>query len=233
MMSGRLWSAYWITLGRLVTDWRYADGQLDIPIPAAFVRSRWASAWTALVGGSSVWIVHPDWLPHLAARLPVSPAAVHLVAAGLGLALLGVAMPIVYGFLRLYTLISHVLTLNVFKTAGRRLRLLNLETTLLSLTAPFCAGYALTRFATWLGAAVMAFVTAYTLLLLASGYNQVFVRRHRKQFGLAGALALWLAATAVTIFVLAIGALAIAVTLSVLAFFALLIIRSFHAPTPH
>ncbi|MCL6627291.1 MAG: hypothetical protein K6T68_11995 [Alicyclobacillus shizuokensis] len=226
-MLGDACLAYWKDLIRLLSRPRSVLDHLSQPLATAVLRCRWATAWSVGVTALASWIVHPDW-PTQAARLvsgrPMPPALANL---GVFLAAL-LCIPIAYGGLRLYTLIHHVVAVNVCRTAGIRLKLLNLETALLPLTVLFAIGWVGAAWHPWLGQAWLAAVSVLALWLLGEGHNAIFVRRRRKRLGRLGGIGLWLTAAVLTLFILAVGAAAIAITISVISFLVLLPLRAGH-----
>lgn len=216
------WAGYWFTLGRLLRGTRVLHQQLDIPLEPGIRRSRWTALWVAGLGVAAVLIARPDVWPALrqALRLPAAGwASAATLAAWVALA--GLLAIVTYGLLRLYTLVAHVIATNVFKTRGQRLRLLNVECTALTLAAPVSAGVALTHWSVWGGALIACAFALYAAWVMALGYAAVFHKRP-----LSG-LWLWLATSAVSGFVLLIGALAVAVTAGVLSLFFLVVLRMF------
>lgn len=215
---------YWRTLVRLCTGWNEVHRALDTPLADAVVRSRWFTSWSAAVLLASVSVSYHPWWRRVWQRhmLGLLPAGARWAVVVLGVAAaVAACMCAAYGLFRMYTLVGHVLTVNVFKTRGQRLRLLNVQTVLLPLCTPAGAGIVLLRFAHILGLSVLAAVLCYAMVLLSYGYNLIF---HRQ--GLRGFLLL-IEGTLLTWFVLAIGALAIAVALAVIAFFVVLVLRAF------
>ena len=185
------------------------------------IRSRWAAGWT-----SALFL-----LTVLYRQGTVIQTTLHHVSADVGLKVAGVTFAAVtslllagglgYGFLRLYTLVTHVMTVNIFKVRGQRLRLLNVQTSVLSLAVPVLMGIAAMPDSPLGGWHIVGAFSLFAIALLARGYNLIF---HRER--LSG---LWLLAdgTVVTWFVLAIGALAITVAVAVMALLLLLILRIF------
>lgn len=213
---------YWRDLLRLFTGEGVIHENMDIPLDEAVVRSRYASFWSSalIVYAIAMYLLtghnNPQWttsLP-LAVELLTFVVGIVVVIVGAGFA--------VYGLLRLYTLVGHNLTTNLFKVRGQRLRLLSAETTLLSLVAPFVGGLMVRTMFPVLGWAIMTATVLYAVILAGRVYNTIF---HTK--GISG-LWVFLAGTLVTWFVLAIGALAVAVAAGVIGFLLLLILRGFH-----
>ncbi|WP_067933126.1 hypothetical protein [Alicyclobacillus kakegawensis] len=226
MLGDACW-AYWRDLVRLLGRPRSVLDHLSQPLATAILRCRWATAWSVIVAALASWTIHPDW-PTQAARL-VSGRPVHPALANFGFVLaVLVSIPIVYSGLRLYTLIHHVVAVNVCRTAGIRLKLLNLETKLLPLTVLFAIGWVGTAWQPWLGRVWLAAVSVLALWLLGEGHNAIFVRRRRKRLGRLGGIGLWLTAKLLTLFILAVGAAAIAVAISVISFLVLLLLRPGH-----
>lgn len=214
--------AYWITLLHLLSRRHVVEQHLDIPLATAVPRTQWASAWSTTIFCLSLFLrYHSSIVQGVARQFGAKGPTSTGISTGILLLLLILAAIVGYGFLRLYTLVTHVLTINVFKTRGQRLRLLNVETTLLSLTAPLAGGYAVSFFIPAIGWTVVALTGIYVLVLLAKSYNIIF---HKRRFS---GLALLLSAAVVTWFVLCICALAITVSFAVVAFFVLAILRVF------
>jgi hypothetical protein len=214
--------AYWTTLLQLLSRGHVVEQHLDIPLAEAGPRSQWASAWATTILCLSLFLrYHSSIVQEVARQFGATGPASMVTSTVILLLILILAAVVGYGFLRLYTLVSHVLTINVFKTRGQRLRLLNVETTLLSLAAPLAGGYAVSLLIPTLGRTIVVLTCIYFVVLLAHGYNTIF---HKRRF--AG---FWLlvGASLVTWFVLGIGALAITVSFAVVAFFALAILRIF------
>lgn len=211
-----LWT-YWQTLVGLLQGRRTLMRNLDIPLDAGIRRAKYASLWSALSCFAAFLIRHQG------ATTP-SHARVGWLAAGwlqpiLSLSACAITVVISYGFLRLYTLVSHVLTINLFKTRGQRLRLLNEQTTILSLAPVLALGYAIGRWNPFCSDAVVGAVMLYALYLFGNAYNLVF---HKVKWH---GFTLFVGSTLVTWFVLAIGALAISVALGVIGFFILIVLR--------
>jgi hypothetical protein len=211
--------AYWTTLLELLSRPRVLEHYLDVPLAQAIPRSRWMTAWSTTILGLA-FLLHfhlalTHWLlGHSATPSRVASACIYVVT-------LALTAVIGYGFFRLYTLVCHVLTINVFKTRGQRLRLLNAEATLMTLSAPAAAAYIVALIQPTLGWALFWATFVYFVVLFAHAFNIIF---HKQRLG---GLWLLLGSTAVTWFVLAIGALAIAVTLAVIAFFIIAVLRLF------
>ncbi|KPV43685.1 hypothetical protein [Alicyclobacillus ferrooxydans] len=213
---------FWIDFLRLCMGERVIKDNLDIPFDKAVVRSRYAALWasTLTAYAAAITYLHRDGLPKWLMTQSTSLRAVLLVIIALVLA--GVSGTVGYGVLRLYTLVTHNLTTNLFKVRGQRLRLLSVETTLLSLVLPIAAGWVLQLYSLVLGWAVMLIAILYGLILLSRIYNVIFhIHRLRGLYVLVGG-------TLVTWFVLSIGALAIAVAAAVVGFLILLVLRAFH-----
>ncbi|SFU82808.1 hypothetical protein [Alicyclobacillus macrosporangiidus] len=216
------WAGYWCTLGRLLRGTRVLHQQLDIPLEQGIRRSRWTALWVAALGVAAGLIACPDAWAALrqALRLPAEGWAFMATSAA-WVALTALIAVALYGFLRLYTLVTHVIATNVFKTRGQRLRLLNVECTALTLTAPVSAGVALTHWSVWGGALISSAFALYAAWVMGLGYAAVFHKRPLSGLGL------WLVTSAVSGFVLLIGALAVAVTAGVLSLFFLVVLRLF------
>lgn len=212
--------SYWITLLQLLSRKGVVEHYLDVPLTEAVPRSQWATAWsTSLLGVCLLLHFHGAWMHPTLIKSSASRLVVWSTSVGIFLVLLLLAALIGYGFLRLYTLVTHVLTINVFKTRGQRLRLLNVETTLLSLSIPLAGAYMVSLLIPALGQTLIGLICLYLIVLLARSYNTIF---HKQR--LAG-FALLVGGTLVTWFVLAICALAITVTVAVLAFLVLAVLR--------
>jgi hypothetical protein len=211
---------FWLNIIRLGQHPKVTAQDVDVPLLVAVSQAKWAVTWTVVLAWLTILICDTNrirnWFIPITGTNRADALSFFLFAV-CGL----IAIPIGYGFFRLYTLVTHVLTLNVFQTRGQRLRLLNLETKMLSLTVLICVCSICTHYLPTLGAILCILVAGAVLWLFAVGYNHIF---HKKSFG---GLALFIGGTIVTWFVLFIGALAISVMVAVLAFFAILILRSF------
>lgn len=191
---------------------------LDIPLQDGIRRSQWFSAWSSILISLGLLISHPG----LVQRIYAHPGVAHgLEPVVLWLLFFVLAIPFSYGFLRLFTLVNHVMTINVFKTRGQRLRLLNTETTLLSLAPIATIGLLVGKFSVILEISILSAVSAYILVLLGYSFNLIFHKQGIQGFYLV------LGSYLVTWFVLFMGALAITVMVAVLAFFALAFLRLF------
>ncbi|GMA52285.1 hypothetical protein GCM10025857_36420 [Alicyclobacillus contaminans] len=219
-MAHPFWS-YWTLLSRLVPLDRFGEAAaFDSSLETATVRAVWTSLWAGVITATAVLMHHIHAIRFEFHRLS-SPHPQAAIWFGIALAVGWLASgPACYGLLRLYTLVHHVLVLNVFKCRGQRLRLLNLHTQLLPLTAPLAAAYACWPVAPRLGASLTTAVVAYSVCIQAVAYNAIFHRRR------LGGLGLLLGGSVITWFVLAVGALAIAISVAVLCFFALLLLRA-------
>jgi len=206
--------SYWSILLALCSGPKVIAAQLDVPLDVAVPRAWSALTWTLLLFTLSAIIATPTWLSHPLHHIALPSTAV------LGFAFV-LSIPILYGFFRLYTLVNHIITINIFKTRGQRLRLLNLETKILSLSAPLAALWLVYQLRPTLAIYFAAVVILYGIYLSGYGYNLVF---HKTKWR---GIALFIQSSIVSWFVLAIGALAVTVALSVLSFFILLILRPF------
>lgn len=216
--------AYFITLVRLFAGWKEIDRHLDLPLQAAVVRARWSVGWTVATLAAGALIAHPNALRSVARLLTNrlhTPSTTWFVGIAGSVIALALAITVAYGLLRMYTLITHVLVTNVFKTRGQRLRLLNAQATLLPLSAPTGFALALSPSAPDVTWGLFVAIIMYAATLLSYAYNRIF-HQHR----LRGFLLL-VEGTLLTWFVIAIGALAIAVALAVIAFFVVLVLRAF------
>jgi hypothetical protein len=213
---------FWQTLMDLVCFRDVVRNRLDVPLEFAIPRSRWAAGWTAAVAMLAAWIRWPDALSLVVDPLQVPAAFRPVLAAAAFVVAVALSVPLAYGFLRLYTLVHHVMVMNVFKCRrGQRLRLLNFYSSTLPLVVPVAMGVDISTVSRAVGGALVCATAAYYLYLTAVAYNRIF---HRRQLG---GLGLWLGGTLVTWFVLFIGALGIAVALAVIAFFCLAVMRVF------
>jgi hypothetical protein len=218
------WLDYWTTLMHLLTRKDVIESTMDIPLDSAVGRTIRAVSWATVLGLISFAIAMPTTVLHLQAMLPFPAPSTRAMALYFVMVVLAPILSILlYGFLRLYTLVSHVMTINVFKTRGQRLRWLNAETTILSLTAPFAIGWTLSRLNVLLGRGLMLAVAIYALYLFSHAYHLIFHKKTR-----IGGLLLFLGSTLVTWFVLLIGALGVMVAFSVLWLFILMVLRVFH-----
>lgn len=213
--------AYWTTAYQLLKRPQVVHDMLDVPLQQAVSRCWWFTGWTVMLITIWVFLYNPSVLhPHFA-RATRGAGLVPAVEAACFVGCVVFGTPLVYGFLRLYTLITHVLTFNIFNTRGQRLRLLNVETTLLPLTACAVGIAALLPFIRWVAVVLFIVLAGYLIGLLGYGYNLIF---HKQK---VGGLALWFGSTVLTWFVLAIGALAMTVAAAVVAFLGLLVLRPF------
>lgn len=217
----RGWASYWQTLGHVLVRPHLAMA-LDTPLPQAYQQSRAHSGWSGVLVTCAVLLHHHAQLARWAASWTIPPSNQSMVLYGLALALIGLSSPTMYGLVRLYTLVTHVLVTTVFKVRGQRLRLLNLESTVLPLLALVACGIALLIPLPWVGSALIVASLSYGLILLARGYNVIFHQSKWGGFGLVvGGLFL-------TAFVFCVGAIAIAIGFGVISFFAAVIARPFH-----
>ncbi|MCF8563445.1 hypothetical protein LLE49_01640 [Alicyclobacillus tolerans] len=213
---------YWKTLYFVMKGPSAIRETMDIPLQQALPRARWFTFVSVLLVGVFLWVSPTSGIVRLVSGLHIAaPTHAHLTSSLMAVAIILISMPVVYGLFRLYTLLAHVMSLNVFKARGQRLRLLNMETTLLTLAVPIAAGYVvlqITPVGGWL--LILAF-SLYGFVLASYGYNLIFHKQGLRGSGLLIGSAL------VTGFVLAIGALAVLVSLAVIAFLILLLLRLF------
>lgn len=222
---------FWRTFARLFTARQAVLATMDIPLASAVRRSRAFTAWVTLLLAIGLCVGHPAYLQQsevglgglsgfTGAAKTASPVlwAMWAAAVVVGLTITAIVQ---YGLLRLYTLLHHVLTLNVFKTRGQRLRLLNVETTLLVLSVPVALALALWPYVRIASFVILAIVLAYGLSALANAYNHIF-----HQHGVRG-LWLLLEGTVLTWFVLSVVAIAVAAAMGVVVLILVLILRGF------
>ena len=214
---------YWITLYGTVVQGRQAvHSHLDVPLNQAIVRSRWFTAWNVLVPGLGLMWARPSlvrgFAHHLFGETLSHPPGLSTVV---WLAAMILALPTAYGLFRLFTLVNHIMAINVFRTRGQRLRLLNVETTVSSLSPIVVAGLMVSRLSEPFGYAIIGLTAVFALFLLSYGFNLIF---HKA--GIRG-LILLIESYLVTWFVLLMGGLAITVTMAVLAFFVVVALRLF------
>ncbi len=220
-MRGRMFD-YWHTLVDLLCFRAVVGTDLDLPLDSAIAQSRWAAAWTGTVVVLAAWIRWPNAAEAVLKPLHASTDVRAALTLGILLIALSLAIPAAYGFLRLYTLVHHVMVMNVFKCRrGQRLRLLNFYSSTLPLAVPLAAGVDLTAVSRLVGWAIICAVSVYYLYLTSIAYNRIF---HRQKLGGFG---LWAGGTLLTWFVLVIGTIGIAATLAVISFFALVVMRVF------
>lgn len=211
--------SYWSTMVLALLRPRYAEQHIDIKLEEAVRRSRWYSAWSTIIW--SLWLLGErfslwtNWLNNKAGT--ANPAWQWIIT----IVLVFIAIPVAYGLFRLYILLTHVVTLNVFKVRGQRLRLLNLQTTILTLSGPTVLGLALLPLNTSIGNLILAICVIYAVWMTARGYNSIF---HKTRIG---GLLLFIGATLITGFITAMAGVALAAALGVIGFFLLLILRSF------
>lgn len=209
--------SYWTVLLALCKGHTILRSELDLPLDIVVKRTWYAILWTLLAVTLATAIAQPRWM-----AIAITNAPLHswplLVAWTVGFI---IANPALYGFVRLYTLVNHVMTINIFKTRGQRLRLLNLETKLLSLTAPFSVIWVIYRIRPTLAIWLTIVIASYGVYLFGYGYHLIF---HKTIW--RGTL-LFVESTVVSLFVVAIGALAVTVAVSVASLFILLLLRPF------
>lgn len=215
--------AYWTTcIQTILRGPRTIQTNLDLPLDAGIERARWFTAWTVLHLSIGLLVAYPKLLQGLIKHLGKAqdnPFSVETILLWLLLSVL--ATPVVYGLLRLYTLVNHVMVINVFKSRGQRLRLLNVEATLLSVTPVFTIGLVIRNFLPLVGVLLITVTALHVLFLLGYGFDLIFHKR-----GIQG-LFLVLGSYIVTGFVLLMGGLAITVSLAVIAFLVLAFLRLF------
>jgi len=218
--------SYWPSWFQLFTGRRSILATIDIPLVEAPRRTKLFTIWTLFIIAIAVAIVNPVWWQTLLRTVLGHSSFVFgqtVLSIILWIITWIVASFVGYGFLRLYTLISHVMTTNIFKTRGQRLRLLNAYTTLLPfLSVASIVSVITTRwpFGGYLFGIMMVLYAAY---LVGIAFQTIF----HKSSWLSG-FSLFLAATLVTLFIVTIGAIAFTAVLAVLIFFALVIARAFH-----
>jgi hypothetical protein len=208
---------YWWTLYRTLRGRPPLKETLDMPLGAAVIRARWAVVWTVLCWAAAT----VNEIMRKAAKLGPLPHRTWPVWVGLYVLCVACAAVLGYGLFRLYTLVTHVLTVNVFKARGQRLRLLNVETTVLSLSAPCALGWGLRSLSPGVGDIIVGLSILGATALLARGYNLVFHTTGWK------GLLLLVGGTLITWFVLSIGLLAVLVALAVVSFLAVVVLRLF------
>jgi len=214
---------YWTTLYFTVVRGHQAiRSHLDVPLDQAIRRSRWFTAWNVVVLGLGLMLARPQLLTSLAHRL-LGETSSHQVgwATLVWLMVMVIAIPAAYGLFRLFTLVNHIMAVNVFRTRGQRLRLLNVETTVSSLSPIVAFGLIVSRLSGPVGYTVVILAGLFAVFLLAYGFNLIF---HKT--GIRG-LVLLVESYLVTWFVLLMGGLAISVMIAVLAFFVVVALRLF------
>jgi hypothetical protein len=213
---------YWHTFVDLLRFRDVVRTHLDHPLQSAISQSRWAAAWTGAVVVLAAWLRWPQAEDAVLNQLQVPTHVRAVIDVGILLLALSFAIPAVYGFLRLYTLVHHVMVMNVFRCRrGQRLRLLNFYSSTLPLAVPVAAGVDIAAVSRAVGWALIGAAAAYYIYLTSVAYNRIF---HRQKLGGFG---LWLGGTVLTWFVLLIGAIGIAAALAVVSFFALAVMRVF------
>lgn len=215
------WWSYFTSLYSLCRGPRTIFKTIDTPLDRAIRTSRHTTAWTVIVMVLSLAVTQPAWIERLEYQSGWRPAH-GLLTCLIWIIVTAIAVPVAYGIVRLYTLVGHVMTLNVFKARGQRLRLLNLHTSLLTLSFPAAAIIVLYRTVPGLGAVLACAVALYFCVIAAIGYNFIFHRRA------LGGFLLWMGGSLVTLFVLFIGLLALLVALGVIGFFAVVLLRIGH-----
>jgi hypothetical protein len=212
---------YWRALAQLILFRDVVTPNLDIKLELAIARCKWATAWTGLVAALAIVLRHPNVVTSSLAASGVHVQLHRFETSVLTVALTVLGLCVTYGFLRLYTLVHHVMVTNIFKCRGQRLRLLNFYGSILPLSVPLAIAHDIWPYLHWLSAALTAMVILYIVWLHSRTYNVIFHKRG------AGGLWLFMGGTLVTWFVLCIGALGIAVTFAVLSFFMLVLLRLF------
>ncbi|WP_188882679.1 hypothetical protein [Alicyclobacillus cellulosilyticus] len=208
----RTWFAdFWRAGLRLWRDNEPLLTALDMPLPAAKSRAWGYCLWAVLC-----WSAACAWTWVERTRAWPSGAGWYIVC-------VAAAWPAGYGWFRLYTLVAHVMTTNIFQVRGQRLRMLNVLTSVMALQpylalAAFCIAVP----APWsfcLGTALAVATAGRSLWLVTDGYGRVF------HCGRGRALVLFLGGTVLTAFVFAVGLLAMAVAAGVVAWLALAFLR--------
>lgn len=215
---------YWTLLPQTVRGPQVIRNTLDIPLRDAIARSRRFTFW-------GIFCILTTWVT--LSKIPTSfvlkelprelyrNQLVHIVIT----CFLYVLMAALgYGFLRLYTLLSHVVITNIYKNRGQRLRLLNLETTVMTLLCPLCLGVVLTRWSLYVGWSFIVVVVVYATYLLSLGFTVIFHKRR-----IIHGLRLYFAGTITTSFILGLCAVGVAVAIAVLCLVVIVVLRSFHS----
>lgn len=210
---------FWKVLGRLTTGDKIVRDRLDCPLQLAVIRAHITSSWAATFVLAAVltnrYTRHP--LPSLLTKLDDKMQV--LACAAIIFVLWLVSCLVSYGFLRLFTLLTHNLTTNLFKVRGQRLRLLNVYTSGLSFAFPLAVATVLEPFAKAPALIIIGALSCYLTVLLARAYNLIFHKSGWQGFRLL------VGGFMVTAFVLCIGVLAIAAAISVIIFLVLVLFR--------
>ncbi|RIV22031.1 hypothetical protein D2Q93_09635 [Alicyclobacillaceae bacterium I2511] len=189
-------TTYWTDLWGLRHGKRHFEAILDVPLGTGVQRARWGSLWSVLLGAVTAALVRPLWYQTTFLRWTENwPVALAVL---LWLMLCGLGAVIFYGLFRFYVVEAHVLTVNLFKVRGQRLRLLNALSATLPLSILFDLSWYVSQFNRPSGA-VLAILTGGSLLIIWSASYQVIF--HRKSF--FQALGLWGGSTVVTGFAVA------------------------------
>lgn len=210
---------YWITLARLLKGPRALRDGLDRPLEEVIAKSRWATLWSVIVLVVAILIGSPR-IHNLLAHTEQQHGTLAPLFIALG-TLVAVCLTffVSYGLLRLYTLISHNLTTNLFKVRGQRLRLLHTFATVLSLTPFVGLAFALHMVVPVVSTLLYVLTGLYTLYLTERVYRVIFHRNTHT-------LDLVIGGTLVSCFVLAICGVAVAAALGVIGFLFAVIVRS-------
>lgn len=195
---------------------------LDRTLPEAFNQSKTSAGWSGGLLYVSVLIGWQPGTPHWLTQWSAQPGLFWTIAilAGIGLGCCWIAC--LYGLLRLFTLVNHVLVTTVFKVRGQRLRLLNLETDILPLGVVTSIGLACLHLSVSVGLSIVFASLVYGLVWLSVGYNAIFHTHRLRGLGLV------IGGIFLTGLVFAIGIIAIGIMLGVMAFIIAALIRPFH-----
>lgn len=206
--------SYWNTLLGLLHGRIELERILDFPLKAAVKRAWSCAAWTTLWTLVLLGITHSSWMTNMH---PMFKELLWVIIP----TLLIVGTLAVYGLLRLYILVSHVIATNIFRKRGQRLRWLNQQTSILSLTFPMCIASMLFQFNHWISLFLICAVTIYAIVLSTITCQLVFHtdKLHGFMFLIKLNIVSW--------FVTAICLLAFLVALFILSLIAIAFIRLF------
>jgi hypothetical protein len=211
---------YWIVFVRLFRGIAVIDETLDIPLRDAKVRCILAVVWTMLC-----------WYVAVLLQQRLTEARWLLLAPGLRteiliiLCVFGIAAA--YGLLRLFTLVSHTVTIHLLRARGQRLRLLNAETTILSLSPLAATSWWLAARHGWPGWVLLGLTLTWAAILFTRAYNRIFHRR-----GLQG-LVLWIGSTLLTVIVLTICLVSVLAAGGVLVVLLIAVLRTVHTASSY
>ncbi|MCL6453679.1 MAG: hypothetical protein K6T78_08670 [Alicyclobacillus sp.] len=210
---------YWLLIPALCRGDRAVRERMDIPLQQAVTRTRVASgwAWACTLAAIAANVLPSHAMPTAWTRLTLF-AQVGLWTCTT-LAALAFGGAAAYGFLRLFTLVSHNLTTTLFKVRGQRLRLLNVLASCQTFVVAYAAGAVLEPRSPVVAWVWCVGVSVYLAWVLARSYAVIFHSSFRQ------AVRLVLGGFLISAFVLAVGAVAVGAALGVIALVVILLIR--------